>query len=472
ADDRLLLVPRDGAASRVVGPAPGAVGGSWGADGVILVGSVSGPIRRVSAAGGKSPEAITQVEKGVESTHAWPVFLPDGKRFLFLADASSDEGHRIYLADVGGSPPRILRKAVRSQPILDPDGRLLLGQQGQLVAFPFDLGRGDLGEAASLVASQVYPLGTMHAAPFSAAAGGILAFQTGSPETELTFVDRAGRPTRILGAAERFGNPNISPDGKRVAFEIFSDSPERLIWVQDLDRGVRTPISFRGAMADSAAFSPDGESVYFDSNHGGKWEVYRKAVNGGGEPDRLGAPPGDDLAVLDVSGDGRWLLASTLDGDRKYDLYLRALGASSEPWIAWSSGPYVEDRGAFSPDSRWIVYTSDASGRMEVYLAPLEGGPKLRQWQISSGGGSEPRFSADGRTIHYRSPSSEWMAVDVELSGNGAHAGTPRVVFPIPVVELPYLRNLMDVLPDGSGFLTLRPVHDERAAVRVRTGRR
>jgi hypothetical protein len=78
----------------------------------------------------------------------------------------------------------------------------------------------------------------------------------------------------------------------------------------------------------------------------------------------------------------------------------------------------------------------------------------------------------DGRTIHYRSPSSEWMAVDVELSGNAVRAGTPRVVFPIPVVELPYLRNLMDVLPDGSGFLTLRPIHNDRAAVRVRTGRR
>jgi Tol biopolymer transport system component len=311
----------------------------------------------------------------------------------------------------------------------------------------------------------------MHAAPFSAAAGGILAFQTGSPETELILVDGAGKPTRTVGAPERFGNPKISPDGKRIAFEIFSDSPERLVWVQDVDRGVRTPISFRGTMADSAAFSPDGESVYFDSNHGGKWEVYRKAVNGGGEPENLGAPPGEDLAVLDVSRDGRWLLASSLAGELKYDLYLRALGASRETWIPWSSGPFVEDRGAFSPDSRWVAYTSDAAGRMEVYLAPLEGGPKVRNWQISSGGGFEPRFSADGRTIHYRSPSSEWMAVDVDLSGESVRAGSPRVLFPIPVVELPYLRNLMDVLPDGSGFLTVRPVHDNRAAVRVRAGR-
>ncbi len=471
ADDRLLRIALDGAAPRIVGPVPGPAGASWGADDVILVGNTSGPIRKVQASGGKPPEPITKLEPGVETTHVWPVFLPDGRRFLFLADASSDDGHRIYLADLGGAPARILRKGIRSQPVVDPSGRLLLGQQGQLVAFPLDFARGTLGETATLITSQVYPLGNIHAAPFSAAADGTLAFQTGSPETEIAFADRTGTVTRTLGATERFGNPVISPDGKRVAFEIFADGAERLVWEQDIERGVRTAISFRGAMADSAVWSPDGGSLYFDSNRGGQWEAYRKTVDGG-EPEKLGAPPGEDLAVLDISPDGRWLLASNEAGDMKYDLYVRELGASKGEWSAWASGPFVEDRGVFSRDSRWIAYTTDASGRTEVYIAPREGGPKVRNWQISAEGGTDPHFSRDGRTLYYRSPSSECMAVDVDLSGGTVRAGTPRSLFKMPAVDLPYVRNLIDVLPDGSGFVLLRPAHEGRSAVRIRTGSR
>jgi len=473
SENRLLRIALDGAAARPIAVVPDARGGSWGPGDVILVGSGSGPIRRVSSSGGRPPVGVTELDRGVEDAHAWPAFLPDGKQFVFLADASSDEGHRIHLGELDRGPTKILKKAVRSQPIVDPSGRLLLGEVGQLVAYPFDFRSGTLGELSVLIASTVYPLGAQHYAPFSAAAGGVVAFQTGSSETELVFVDFEGRVLRKVTDPERIGNPAISPDGKRVSFEIFTDtSSERLVWVQDVERRVRTAVSQRGNAADSSAWGADGETVYFDANPGGKWDAYRKAVSGGGEPERLESPVKSDITMLDASPDGRWLLTAITMGEDQGDLVLHELTAAKGAWIEWSKGRFNDENGSFSPDSRWITYTSDASGRTEVYVAPVQGGPGVRRFQISSGGGFEPKFSPDGKRIYYRSARDEWMSADIEESGDRIDAKTPRVLFSVTAADLPWIRNFVDVLPDGSGFLLVRPVGSAESAIRVRTGGR
>ena len=468
--NQLNRVSLDGAAARFIANVIDPRGGTWGAGDIILIGSAAGPIQRVSASGGKRPEPITELEKSVEQSHDWPAFLPDGKRFVFLADSSSDEGHRIRLGSLDGGPTTILKKGVRSQPIVDPKGRLLLGERNQLLAYPFDLSRGTLGEEASLISAPVLTMGNEHHLPASASHG-MVAFQVESSENNRVVLDNAGRIMRTVGAPDRYSNLSISPNGKRVAFELFGDSSERLIWVEDLDRGVRTPVSQHGKLADSAAWSPDSETVYFDSSASGNWEIYRKVVTGGGEPQSLGFPEGShDIAVLDVSSDGRWLLINSANGENRYDLYLRSLD-SNGGWKAWVSTPASEAAGSFSPDSHWIAYTSDDSGRVEIYVAPVEGGPAVQRWQISSEGGFEPRFSRDGKTIYYRSAAFDWTAVDVQLNPGKVVAGTSKKLFSISPIELPYLRNLMTMLPDGSGFMTLRPPSTSTMSIRVRTGK-
>lgn len=473
AENQLLRIALDAAAPRPVGLVPDPIGGSWGVDDVILVGSASGPIRKLSASGGRPPVVVTEVDKEAEDNHAWPAFLPDGKRFVFLSDASSDEGHRIRLGDVAGGPTKILKKVVRSQPIIDPAGRLLLTEVSQLVAYPFNLESGVLGEQSVLIAGKVYPMAAHHHASFSAAAG-TLAFQTGSADLEVVLLDFEGRVVRKLTEPDRIGNPAISPDGRRISFEIFNDGAERLVWVQDLERGVRTPVSTRTKAADSSAWSADGETVYFDSNAGesGKWDVYRKAVSGGAEPVALVSPTRSDITVLDTSADGHWLLTAINVGENRNDLYLHDLTKANGAWVEWCKESFEENFGSFSPDSRWIAYTTDASGRMEVYVAPVDGGPSVRRFQISSGGGLEPRFSPDGKKIFYRSAKDEWMSVDVEMSGDRIDAKIPKVLFPLPVVDLPWVRNVVDVMPDGSGFIVVRPVISRETTIRVRTGGR
>ena len=470
AANELNRIALDGAAPRPVATVTDPRGGSWGAGDVILIGSGSGPIKRVTASGGKAPEAATEVEKGVEDTHAWPAFLPDGKRFVFLADASTDTGHRIRLGSVDGGPTTILKTGVRSQPVLDPSGRLLLDERGQLLAYPFDLARGTLGDASTLVASPIYTVNNQHQVPASVVARGMLAFQTGTPETDLVVLDHAGHVSRTVGTPDRYGNVAVSPDGKRAAFEIFTDSKEKLVWVQDLERGVRTPVSQRGKSADSASWSPDNETVYFDSNVNEKWEVFRKSVTGGGEPENLGSPGVADVAVMDVSSDRRWLIVNGANGDKRFDLYLRSLDAAGK-WTPWAVGPADEGFASFSPDSRWVVYTSDASGMTAVYVAPVEGGPTVHRWPISSGSGFEPRFSPDGKTIYYRSAASEWMAVDVRFTNEKLEAGTPKALFVLPSIDWPYMRNIMEVLPNGSGFMTVHPPSTAVTSIRIRTGK-
>ncbi len=399
ADNLLNRIALDGAAARPVAPVVNPRGGAWAPDDIILIGSGSGPILRLPASGGRLPEPFTELEAGVEDAHAWPAMLPDGKRFVFMSDAATDDGHRIRIGSLDGGPTTILRRSIRSQPVVDPTGRLLLGERGQLLAYGFDFESGSLSEASMLVAAQVYPIGDQHQLPASASAGGITAYENTSAENSLVFIDEAGRTMRTVGHPDRYGNPTVSPDQKRLAFELFTDGEERLLWVEDLERGVRTPVSQRGALSDSSAWSPDGRTVYFDSNATGKWEAYRKSVTGGGDPENLGSPEGTIDGVQDVSPDGRWLLvASSTTGDRR-NLYLRRLDGSVDEWTDWASGPGDETTGTFSPDSRWIAYSSDTSGRLEVYVAPLEGGPSVERWPISSGGGVEPRFSPDGRTI-------------------------------------------------------------------------
>ncbi len=469
---RLYRVRLDGSAPRPITQAPDPRGGAWGPGDVILIGSGSGPIQRVSASGDGKPEAITKLAPG-DDAHAWPAFLPDGKRFVFLCDSATTEGHKICLASIGGGPLTILRSGVRSQPVIDPSGRLLIGERGQLLAYPFDLDTGVLGEQSTLVASQIYPVGNQHHLAASAALGGMMAFQQGSADMNLVLLDQAGQVTRTIGQPDRYGNPRISPNGKRVSYEIFTDSAERLVWVQDLDRGVRIPMSSRERQADDTAWAPDNETLYFDSTASGKWEIYRKPVSGGGAPEGLGSATGGDFAISDVSADGRWALASGSTNGGSYDLFVRALSVPGGKWTSWTTGPAAENAGAFSPDARWVAYVSDDSSRPEVYIAPLEGGPSVHRWQISSGGGLEPRFSPDGKTLYYRTPTFDWMAVDVKATRDGIEAGTPKKRFSLPPVDLPYLRNVMDVLPDGSGFLTTRPATSQfiSSAIRIRTSR-
>jgi Tol biopolymer transport system component len=472
ADGVLSRIALDGSSPRRVAKAIDPHGGTWSQSGVILFGTETG-VFNVRASGGAQPVAVTEVDEEAENAHIWPVFLPDGRRFVFLTDSATDEGHRVRLADLDGGETRTLLTVIRSNLGIDPAGFLLLIQESQLMAYRMDMDSGALSGDPVFVANEIHPLGARHQAPFAVSASGALAYQHGSAIVELVHLDLDGASQGVIDTG-RFGSPVLSPDGRRLAFEEERSAGEWLIWVHDLERGVRTLLSERGVRSGSPAWGPRGDTIYYNSFVGDEWTALREPAGGGGAVESLGAPPElletGEFYLLDCSPDGRWLLASAEIKGEGMNLFLYPLDDDSTGWIPWRGGPASQSNGAFSADSSWIVFTSSTSGREEVYLAPVEAGGGDRLRQISAGGGNEPRFSADGTRIYYRSSEEDLVAVEVELSEDGATAGPPEVQFAVRLpLELGYWRNTFDVAPDHKSFVAIRATETGDRSIRVRT---
>jgi Tol biopolymer transport system component len=464
----LRVSSRGGAATQIATFPDRPMGGTWNAAGIILVGTNTGPIYRVAAQGG-APEALTQLEAGVEDGHVWPAFLPDGEHYLYLADGVSDEGHRLTIRSLHGKDSKVIRKGVRSQILVDPRGALLMDANRQLFATPFDFGKMEFAGPQALVEDNVQTMGQRHELPLSLAPNGVMAFQRGNDAATIARVPLDGSPARTFTPPDRFRNPRIYKDGKQIAYEIQSGG-DRTIWSQDLERGTRTLISVRGFTADSPAWSADGEWIYFDTAHENRWAAYRKRVQGGLPPELVGAPEGNtDMSLADLSSDGRWLLVGCGLGDGGIGLYLGSLANTPIIWTQWVNTKASEEFARFSPDSRWIAFQSDTSGQDEVYVAPVEGGPAVRQWMVSRNGGTDPAWSPDGTRLYYRNPTNMLMLVPITISGDRVEAHPPEPLLELHPPEVGYLRNAYDPTPDGKAIIAFVQTQVGSPEIRIRT---
>jgi Tol biopolymer transport system component len=327
-----------------------------------------------------------------------------------------------------------------------------------LMAQPFDEERlATTGEAApvvkkvrSIVVAESGSVGV-----FSVSQEGLLAYQAGGAGSEqLTWFDRNGKSTGTLGDAEKFWSVEFSPDRKNVAITRPDDNG---IWIYEVARGLATRLT-TGATADrDPVWSPDGKSVVYYSNAKGKWDLYRKAADGTGNEELLYA----DEAVKVPSSwspDGRFLLYWRSNPKARSDIWALPLsaGAPSKPY-PWLATPFSEISGKFSPDGRWVAYGSNESGRMEVYVAPFPGpGPRR---QISSNGGSWPRWRADGKEIFYEHDGSLLAAV-VAIQGASVEVSSVRSLgIPVSAPNYKY-----DVSADGQRFLVATPREQKSSA--------
>jgi serine/threonine-protein kinase len=471
--DKLYRAGLDGSAvSQIASIREGPMGGAWNQSDVILVGTNDGPIFRVPASGG-AVEPVTEVIDSVENNHCWPAFLPDGEHFVFLSDASSDEGHRLYVHSLDGDDRKILQKVIRSAIFVDMDGALLWSDNGQLFARPFDFSRREFTGPRVLVQGGIQPFGENHECALTLSTNGILAFQTGSDEAIVVQIALDGLSRTELLAPDRYRNPRLSPDGTMLAFEVQVSSEERLLWVQDLARGTRTLVSERGKMSDSAAWSADGEMLYYDSSasESGSWHVYRKRVRGGSAPERVGRPEGtDDIAVMDCSDDGKWIVIGANQPNGHMGVFLGSLDGEKPDWSPWLEGSSTYNFARFSPNSRWIAFESGATGQSEVYVSPLEGGPAAQQVTVSVGGGSDAAWSRDGSKVYYRSPTGILMVSAVTESGDRIEFAPPVRLVELQPPRVGYLRNVYDPAPDGTSVIAFIETAGFTPTIRVRTG--
>jgi serine/threonine protein kinase len=460
ADSKLKKIEAAGGPALSICDAPDARGGTWSRDGTILFEpSFREPIHRVSANGGKSVSLTKLDSSRSETTHRWPYFLPDGRRFLFFSGSHStgteSELDAIFVGSLDGEKPRLLVNA-RSNAAYAA-GHLLFVRQKTLLAQRIDPKSLELTGEAFPIVENVQDDPGFFSAVFSVSDEGTLAYQSASGSSglsELTWVDRSGKKLDVLGDPADYFEPRISPDGRRVAVAVEDPGD---IWIYDLARRVRTRLTFAGSDDFGPTWSPDGTRVAFSSQRTGSGDIYAKAASGTGADELLSTSK-----IFKVpnswSPDGRYIAYVAFQGapGSKADLWLLSLSDRKASPILRSE--FDELQGIFSPDGRWLAYASNESGHFEIYVQPFPGpGGK---WQISTSGGTQPRWARGGKELFFVAPGGKIMSVEIRAS-TIVEAGTPQVLFSASLKNAP--GPPYDVSSDGQRILLNRPIEEASA---------
>lgn len=329
------------------------------------------------------------------------------------------------------------------------------------MAQPFDPDKLRLTSEALPVAERVGDVLGTGLGLFSTSENGALVY--GSSEganRELVWVDRAGKqidPAFLGGGQPDF---RLAPDEKRVVFSR-ADSGTTDIWSRDIQRGVTSRLSFDPAQDNMPIWSPDGLRVLWSSNrNGGVFNLFIRSATGTGQDEllvKMGTPTG---WATDWSRDGRFILYTMPGAKTGQDLWIAPQFGDRKP-LPYLQGQYDEQNGVFSPDGHWISYVSNESGKDEVYVQsfPLSGG----KWQISTGGGSEPKWRNDGMELFYVAPDRVLMAAPIRTAGASFEPGVPKRLFPVPFVTWVVSRDQFAVSNDGNRFLISRSAGETAA---------
>ena len=451
AGGKLKKIAASGGPASVLADAPSGSDGAWSQDGVILYdGGTNDPIRRVSAGGG-IPAVAVAGDSAKHELVGWPYFLPDGKHFLFV----EINGHTLRVGKLGSSETRSLGPC-DTRVEYAPPGYLVFARGGSLVAQRFDAGRqrfrGDPFPIAEAVRTQ--PSG---GADFSVSQNGVLIYAAGSSQSSrLVWLDRSGREleTAEAGNLENMLNPDLSPDGRRIALRVQDPQTRtRDLWLIDLVRGVPSRFTFEPRNENHPLWSPDGRDILYWSDATGAEGLYVKSASGAGEARQV-AKGQDEMIASDWSRDGRFVFYSVTASGSKSQIWVLPMSGGQAP-ARFLAGSFNYVQGRLSPDGRWLAYVSDESGRPEVYVQTFP--DHAGKWQISSTGGVDPRWSAGGGELLYLSADQRLMSVAIRTAPD-FEAAVPKPMF-VARVLLPGIgiRSYYAVTRDAQRFLVVSP---------------
>jgi Tol biopolymer transport system component len=460
ADGRLKKIDLAGGAPVTLCDMPGGNrAGTWNRDGVIVF-AANAVLNRVSAAGGASVPISTLDESRLEDYHTSPWFLPDGRHFLFSAWSSTDESNSALYVGALDSKETKLLLAVSSKALYADPGYLLYQREGTLFAHPFDAEElaftGDPIRIADEVGNA--PLG-VHSA-FSVSGNGVLIYRTGvglDEDFQLTWFDRSGKAVGDLGQPGAYRGVDLSPDGGRVALHRH-DGNGGDVWVSEANRtGALSRLTFDATQDNSMPlWSPDGSRIVFASTRNRRRGLYMKASDGSGNEELL--VEGNSVNPTSWSPDGNLVLYGALNPATGADLWSVPLSGDRKP------SPVVQARadqlnGQISPDGKWLAYRSNETGRQEIYIQPFPA--TAGKWQISSTGGSFPRWRRDGSALYFLTAVGGLMEAEIRPAGSSLQSGAPRQLFAFTFsnpVHIGGTYHPYAVTADGQRFLVHRSI--------------
>lgn len=482
ADGQLKTIDAAGGAATVVTEyrAPLLLSGDWGADNVILMtapmeqrGTLG--IGRVTSGGG-SPATIAGPDTSRGELGLFrPRRLPGGEHFIYVAGSPVPGDLWLYVDSLSATNPRRLLPIDTgfAQGGIVPGadyaaGFLLYRRNGTLLAHAFDAGTLEVrGEPAALAEN---------VAEF-AVSDTLLVYRTANsidqnnvfsaaPTRRLVWVDRTRQELDELETPTPFRLPVLSPDGRHVSLAV-GPSVASDVWTIDTQRGVATRVTFHEASDDLTVWSPDSTRLVFNSGRDGVPGVpnslYVRASNGTGTEDLVLSGTTDEILIpFDWSPDGHYLLfarAGVTTWQQRIDLWTLEMTGErrAAPLI---ESPFRKETATFSPDGRWIAYSSTEGGTHQIFVQPFPDVGRGK-WQVSTRGGREPRWRGDGAELYYMTPEGTLTAVDIRVDGDRLDPGQPRALFELGF-PLPPPESQPDyhyaVAADGERFLISEPI--------------
>ena len=416
-------------------------------------------LSRVAADGSGSGALTTIDPKRKEQLHGWPQVLEDGS---ILVGVQTEERRRVARYFPQGERLEYLPIDAEPPAFYLPGGRLVYQARSSVWVAPYDLGRGVVGDPVELLSG----VGNDE---WAVSPSGVLAYLFArSRGRRVVAVDRQGRALVLVEEEREYNWPRIAPDGRR--FAVGHDAPEGAgLWIYELGSGRRLQLQAPGGNGEPT-WTPDGRRVAYSTTRTEGGHLHWQLADGSGVSELLHAgtfaqwptsfsPDGRAIAFYGADGedpeDSIWIATLPTDG-RGEASARRAIG-----------GPGTQRAGAFSPDGRWLAYSSSESGESQIYVRPY---PDLasRRFVVSEQGGVDPHWSSDSREIFYRNGDATYV-VGVTPSSEPV-VGAPRELFRGRFHFQPNGDQSFDVFPDNQRFLMIQPVPESRRELRVMTG--
>jgi serine/threonine-protein kinase len=440
-------------------------GGFWADDDTIIFAVVVGAgLSRVPAAGG-APQPLTTLDQSSgEITHRWPQVLPGGQAVLFTAHNSGsnfDEANLVVQSLDTGQRKIVHRGGYYGRYL--PSGHLVYMREGTLFAAPFDLERLEITRQPAPALERVTSNSNTAGAQFTFSRTGTLAYlpgETSAQRVTIQWMDRDGKTQPLRSTPGNYLSPRFSPDGQRLALEI-DEGTQQDVWVYEWQRDRMVRLTFDAGEERNPVWTPDGGRITFSSREtvGGLPNLYWKRADGIGDVQRLTQSKNSQQPGA-WHPSGKFLVFEERDPQTGPDILILPMeGDEKSGWKPGTPAKFVNDKSAerdpaFSPDGRWVAYTSNQNGRSDVFVRPFPGpGGK---WQISTEGGQHPAWSPNGKELFFRSADRRIMVAGYTAAGDSFTAGTPRLWSEGTNIVVRGTLRTFDLHPDGKRFAVLK----------------